>query len=168
MDATWRQTMNSHPEDIDEVRRLFHEHVPEVASGLVEIRGLVRHPGNRSILAVSSKDPAVDPIGACVGHRGSRIKSIAARLNEYIDILGWSESPERLAVNVMHPWPVLRASFDETTRQATVILANRRIHHWSEDDELESAPAPDRLALQLSLFSQLTGWRLKVELPDDR
>jgi len=159
--------MNSRPDDIEEIRRLFHEHVPEIASGLVEIRGLVRQPGNRSILAVSSKDPSVDAVSACAGYRGSRVKSIVARLNgEMIDILGWSESPESLVANVMHPWPVLRASFDEAAKQAKVILANKPIRHWSED-ELESTPPSDLLALQSSLFSQLMGWRLKVEVSSD-
>src|ERR1043166_6224036 len=114
--------MNSNPDDTEPIRRLFEQHVPEVASGKVEIRGIVREPGNRSILAVAPKNSSIDAVGSCVGIRGSRVKNMVSRLGggEHFDIVLWSESLERFIANLLAPSRFVRVSFEEATRQANV------------------------------------------------
>src|SRR6185295_13056288 len=83
-----------------EVVNLFRARVPEIASGVVTIRGAVRDPGERTILVVSSTDPAVDSVGACVGIGGAIVKGICAELHEYIDIVRWSDTPKTFITNL--------------------------------------------------------------------
>jgi len=145
--------MSSDSDETEVVRQLFKDLVPAVASGVVEIRGIVREPGNRSILAVISKDPAIDAVGACVGSRGDRVKQIVERLGgEYVDIVLWNESAERFIANLLAPLHFLRVSFDEATREAVV--------HIARDSE---RPLAGRLAMRSKLLLQLTGWNLKLE-----
>jgi len=160
--------MSSNPDDLERVRRLFREHVPEIASGTVEIRGLVRQPGKLSILAVFSKDPKVDPVGACVGHRGSRVKSILARLDgEFIDIYRWNESPELFIRDVMDPSTVVRTSFDEVTRQVTVTSVPDADLTPDQLELRSKLELRSRLVLQSRLILQMTGWKLKVVPPGE-
>jgi N utilization substance protein A len=146
--------MNSNPDDTEPIRRLFEQHVPEVASGKVEIRGIVREPGNRSILAVAPKNSSIDAVGSCVGIRGSRVKNMVSRLGggEHFDIVLWSESLERFIANLLAPSRFVRVSFEEATRQANVVLAH----------DSPQAP-PGRLPMKSKLLSQLTGWHLNVK-----
>ena len=145
---------NSHPEDTELVRQLFCKHVPEVASGTVEIRGIVRNPGKRSALAVSSKDPAVDAVGACTGIRGSRAKAMVTELGEYLDIVLWNDSAEKFIGNLLAPMRFMRISLNETTREAWIVPTGEC-----------QAPSPERLALQSSLLRSLTSWNLKLYSP---
>ena len=92
------------PDGSEEVRRLFHEHVPELAGGIVEIRAIARQCGLRSVLAVASTDTRVDPVGSCVGQQGVRVKSVVRLLSgEHIDIVRWSESVEEFIRNALAP-----------------------------------------------------------------
>ena len=86
--------------DPEVVLHVFRKHVPEVTSGLVKIMGLARQPGRRSVLAVASRNPGGNPVGACVGHRGERIKGIVAELGgEKVDVVLWNSSVERFVAN---------------------------------------------------------------------
>ncbi len=144
--------MDSNSDESEAVRRLFEATVPDIASGIVQIVGIVRDPGYRSIIAVRSNNPAVDPVGACVGNRGERVKRVVADLGgEYVDIVRWSDSPERFIGNMLAPLHFLRVSLDESSREATVLLAR--------DSE---RPVPKRLAVQSQLLLKLTGWHLKL------
>ena len=106
-----------------EVLNLFKARVPEIASGVITIRGAVRDPGKRTILAVASTDAATDPVGTCVGVRGAVVKSICADLHgEFIDIVRWSDSPETFITNLLAPIQLAGISLDEASRQATVFL----------------------------------------------
>jgi len=145
--------MSSNSNETEVVRQLFNELVPDVATGVVEIRGIVREPGNRSILAVVSKDPAIDAVGACVGKRGDRVKQIVAQLGgENVDIVLWNESTERFIANLLTPMHLQKVSFDEASHEATV--------HIARDSE---RPLAGRLAMRSKLLLQLTGWNLILE-----
>jgi transcription termination/antitermination protein NusA len=145
--------MSSNSNEIEKVRQLFQNLVPEVAAGVIEIRGIVRESGNRSILAVVSKDPGIDAVGACVGNRGDRVKQVVERLGgEFVDIVLWNESAERFIANLLAPMHFVHAAFDEATHEATVQIA-------TDSDR----PLAGRLALQMELLLQLTGWNLRLE-----
>ena len=165
--------MNSHSDETEVVRQLFREHVPAVASGAVEIRGIVRKAGFRSVLAVSSKDPTIDPVGTCVGNRGERVKAIVEALDmEHIDIVRWGEPAERFIHNLLSSVArVIRVSFDEAAHEVTALLSPhsqgpgpRTWPRFSPSGMPVSDASKHRLALLSELFSKLTGWRLKLEL----
>jgi transcription termination/antitermination protein NusA len=149
--------MNSPAGETEIVWRLFKQHVPAVASGSVEIRGIVREPGNRSIVVVVQKDPAVDPVGACLGSEyNSRVKRIVAELpEECLDIVRWDDSVEQFIAHLVAPSKFVRASFDEATRHVRIVLA-------------PDSMRPTELTLRSKILSQLTGWHLTVELPNER
>jgi transcription termination/antitermination protein NusA len=145
--------MNAPSDETDVVQRLFQEHVPEVASGEVEIVGIARDRGNRCVLAVTSKKPVIDAVGACVGNRGDRVRQVVAALGgEHVDIVLWSESAERFIANLLAPLRLARITFEETSHQARVVLAQN-----------SDRPPANRLVLQSKLLLQLTGWDLRVE-----
>jgi transcription termination/antitermination protein NusA len=154
--------MSAIPPEAGEVVNLFKARVPQLESGLIAIRGAVRDPGNRTILVVSSTDPAVDSVGACVGNRGAIVKEIVNELHrEYIDIVRWSDSPKTFITNLLglNSWSPLRrcqvssVSLDETTHEATAVLSR------------DSDPPPsDRVRLQSQLLRDLTGWVLRLEM----
>jgi N utilization substance protein A len=143
--------MNADSPEIDEVRTLFQNRVPAVASGVVAIRGIVREPGNRTILAVASADPATDAVGSCVGLRGAIIKDIVAQLHrEFIDIVLWNDSPKKFLSNLFAPVRFRTISFDEASHQARAVL------------EVDSEPAASKnFPLKARLFRNLTGWVLQ-------
>ena len=144
--------MNSPTDETEVVRRLFQEHVPEVASGAVEILGIARDAGVRSSVAVISNELGVDTVGACVGNRGDRVKRIVKSLGgEFIDVILWNESAERFIANLLAPLRVVSISFDDASHQARVVV--------SHDAEL---PAAGQRALQAQLLLKLTGWDLKL------
>ena len=135
-----------------EVVNLFRARVPAIASGVVSIRGAVRDPGNRTILAVASTDEATDPVGACVGIRGAVVKGICADLHgEFIDIVRWSDSPKTFITNLLAPIRLAGISLDEASRQATVFLR-------AESD------MPKKDQLKSRLVKELTGWGLQFAL----
>jgi transcription termination/antitermination protein NusA len=146
--------MNIDSPEALEVRKLFEQRIEPIASGLVTIRGIVREPGSRTIVAVDSTDPATNAVGSCVGIRGAIVKDIVRELHgEHIEIVLWDVSEDRFLSNLLAPMQFVRISFDETSHQATVVL--------SADSEL---PASKTVALKSRLFRNLTGWVLPFEM----
>jgi N utilization substance protein A len=134
------------------VRKLFEQEVPEIYDHTVEIKGLVREAGHRTKIAVASSDSRVDPVGACVGVRGSRIRNIVEELNgEKIDIVRWNESPELFIQNALSPAQIDTVIFDPYDPRARVTVP---------DDQL--ALAIGRKGQNVRLSSRLTGYELDI------
>ena len=139
----------THP---DLVRELFELEVPEIYEHIVEIKGLVREPGYRTKIAVTSSDSRIDAVGACVGVRGSRIRNIVEELGgEKIDIVRWNESPELFIRNALSPSEIDHIEFDRNNQRARVIVP---------DDQLSLAIG--RKGQNVRLSSRLTGWNLDI------
>jgi transcription termination/antitermination protein NusA len=135
------------------VRELFKLEVPEMADGLVEIRGVAREPGWRSKIAVVSHVQGVDPVGACVGPRGSRVRMVVSELRgEKIDIIPFNEEPARYVAKALSPARVREVLVDDEARQATVIVP---------DDQLSLAIG--REGMNARLAARLTGWRIDIK-----
>jgi N utilization substance protein A len=133
--------------------KLFEAEVPEVAEGIVEINAIVRDPGSRAKLAVSSNDPDVDPVGACVGMRGSRVQNVVSELRgEKIDIIPWSEDIARFACNALSPAQVSKVFVDEDNRALEVVVA---------DDQLSLAIG--KRGQNVSLAARMTGCRIDIK-----
>ncbi len=114
--------------DSELIRALFELEVPEIADGLVEIRGVAREPGYRSKIAVESHMQGVDPVGACVGPRGSRVRMVVSELRgEKIDIIPWNTEPARFVAKALSPARVREVYIDDETREATVIVPNDQL-----------------------------------------
>ena len=162
--------MNAQSDESEIVRRLFLAQVPEAAAGVVEFRGIVREPGQRSIVTVASKDPAVDAVGACVGHRGSRIKQIITELaGEKIDIVRWSDSVKEFISNLLAPMKVVGVTFQELTHEAVVVLARGGMGSAPEHQELQETfrrEFHELLEIRARMVRELTGWNLKVEFSE--
>ncbi len=139
----------SHP---DMIRRLFEREIPEIADGVVEIVQLVREAGYKTKVAARSLDPKVDPIGACVGVRGTRIKNIIDELGgEKIDIIRWNDSPEVLIVNALKPAQINSITLYEDTRKALVVV-----------DEDQLSLAIGKKGANVRLASKLSGWDIDI------
>ncbi|NTW27870.1 MAG: transcription termination/antitermination protein NusA [Coriobacteriia bacterium] len=135
------------------IRRLFEIEVPEVYDGIVEIKSVAREPGMRSKIAVSSREPGLDPVGACVGPKGSRVRMIVSELRgERIDVIPWSEDPAAYVANSLSPAKVDRTIVDEDTHTATVIVP---------DDQLSLAIGKEGQNARLA--AKLTGWRIDIK-----
>ena len=135
------------------IRRLFEIEVPEVYDGIVEIKSVAREPGMRSKVAVSSREPGLDPVGACVGPKGSRVRMIVSELRgERIDVVPWSEEPSAYVAHALSPAKVDRALIDEETHTATVIVP---------DDQLSLAIGKEGQNARLA--AKLTGWRIDIK-----
>ena len=135
------------------VRELFKLEVPEMADGLVEIRGVAREPGWRSKIAVISHVQGVDPVGACVGPRGSRVRMVVSELRgEKIDIIPFNEEPARYVAKALSPARVREVLVDDEDRQATVIVP---------DDQLSLSIG--REGMNARLAARLTGWRIDIK-----
>ncbi|HRE84320.1 MAG TPA: transcription termination factor NusA [Opitutaceae bacterium] len=135
------------------VRRLFEVEVTEIADGTVKIESFAREPGYRTKMAVTSKDPKVDPVGACVGARGARVKTIVRELNgEKIDIINYFTDPKQMVIEALRPAVPRELHFDEKNRRILVRVA-------SED----LAVAIGKGGKNVRLTSRLLGWRLEVE-----
>ena len=135
------------------VRRLFEVEVPEIADGVIEIKRVAREPGYRTKIAVASADMRVDCIGACVGIRGTRIKSITEELNgEKIDIIRWNESVEALILNALRPAEIADIKLDAEKNVATVRVT---------EDQLSLAIG--RRGQNVRLASRLTGWEINLQ-----
>lgn len=133
------------------VTKLFESEVPELAEGLVEIKAITREPGNRTKLAVVSKAEGVDPVGALVGQRGTRVMVVNNELgNEKIDIIEWSEDPERFIGNALSPAKV----------KAVEILPRREARVFVPEDQLSLAIG--RGGQNVRLAARLTGWKIDV------
>jgi N utilization substance protein A len=134
------------------IRALFELEVPEIADGLVEIQNVAREPGYRSKIAVISHTNGVDPVGACVGPRGSRVRMVVSELRgEKIDIIPFNEEPARFVAKALSPARVREVLVDDEAMQATVIVP---------DDQLSLAIGKDGLNARLA--ARLTGWRVDI------
>ncbi len=139
--------------DPELIKTLFELEVPEIADGLVEIRGVAREPGYRSKIAVESHAQGVDPVGACVGPRGSRVRMVVSELRgEKIDIIPWNPEPARFVAKALSPARVREVFVDDETKEATVIVP---------DDQL--ALAIGKEGLNARLAARLTGWRVDIQ-----
>ncbi len=143
----------SHPKMIE---KLFELEVPEVASGVVEIKSIAREAGSRSKIAVWTDDENIDPIGSCVGQKGTRIDTIIAELNnEKIDIIEWSEDPEEYIVNSLSPAKVLSIDINEDEKSSLVVVP---------EDQLSLAIGKGGQNVRLA--AKLTGWKIDVKSPE--
>jgi N utilization substance protein A len=141
----------------DFIKRLFEVEVPEVAEKIIEIKAMAREAGYRTKLAVASVDSKVDPVGACVGVRGSRIKNIVDELNgEKIDIVRWNESSQILIGNALKPAEVAEISLCLELGRATVVV---------RDDQLSLAIG--KRGQNVRLAARLTGWDVDILTPDE-
>jgi N utilization substance protein A len=131
---------------------LFKIEVPEIADGIIEILGSARDPGSRAKIAVKTNDGRIDPIGACVGMRGSRVQAVSGELcNERIDIVPWDDNVAQLAINAMAPAEVVSIVVDEETNSMDIAV---------NEDNL--AQAIGRGGQNVKLASELTGWVLNI------
>ncbi len=131
---------------------LFKIEVPEVGQGLIEILGAARDPGLRAKIAVKSNDPRIDPVGACVGMRGSRVQAVSNELaGERVDIILWDDNPAQYVINAMSPAEVTSVVVDEETHSMDVAV---------EEDKLSQAIG--RGGQNIRLASELTDWELNV------
>src|SRR5437660_1328984 len=134
------------------IRKLFELEVPEIADGLVEIQNVAREPGYRSKIAVVSHAGGVDPVGACVGPRGSRVRMVVSELRgEKIDIIPFNEEPARFVAKALSPARVREVLVDDANKQATVIVP---------DDQLSLAIGKEGQNARLA--ARLTGWRVDI------
>lgn len=116
--------MRPQSDEIEEVRRLLHEHVPEIANGIVEIKGIERVRGMRVIVAVHSEDSQVNPVWSCIGQQGSRVKTILRQLQgERIDVVRWSHSPETFLTNLCAPAKIEGVMLNETAHSAVIFTS---------------------------------------------
>jgi N utilization substance protein A len=137
--------------------KLFELEVPEIEEGLLEIRAAARDPGSRAKIAVKSNDQRLDPVGTCVGMRGSRVQAVTGELaGERVDIVLWSMDPAQFVINAMAPAAVSRISIDEEAHSMDVVVA---------EDQL--ALAIGRGGQNVRLASQLTGWELNLMTEDE-
>ncbi len=135
------------------VKRLFELEVPEIYEGIVEIVEVSREPGERSKIAVCTKNPDVDPIGACVGQKGTRVKNIVDELNgEMIDIVVYDKDPVVYIKNALSPAKVIQVNVDEDTHSAMVIVP---------DDQLSLAIG--KKGQNARLAARLTGWKIDIK-----
>ncbi|MGH8648361.1 MAG: transcription termination factor NusA, partial [Burkholderiales bacterium] len=131
---------------------LFRLEVPEIEEGLLEIRSAARDPGVRAKIAVLSKDRRIDPIGTCVGMRGSRVQAVTSELaGERVDIILWAEDPAQFVINALAPAEVSKIKVDEEAHSMDIVV-----------DEENLAQAIGRTGQNVRLASELTGWELNI------
>ena len=132
--------------------KLFAQEVPEIYDGIIEIKAVARDPGSRAKIAVVSRDSGIDPVGACVGMRGSRVQAVVGELQgEKIDIVPWASDPATFVVNALAPAEVTKVVMDEEQRRVEVVVP---------DDQLSLAIG--RRGQNVRLASQLTGWDIDI------
>ena len=135
------------------VKRLLELEIPEIYEGLIEIKNIVREAGSRTKVAVYSKDPNIDPVGSCVGQRGTRIQNILNELKEEkIDIVEWSEDPVQFIASALSPATVLAVDIDEENKSSKVVVP---------DGQLSLAIGKDGQIARLS--AKLTGWKIDIK-----
>ncbi|WP_092863490.1 transcription termination factor NusA [Albimonas pacifica] len=131
---------------------LFKMEVPEIYDGVIEVKAVARDPGSRAKIGVISHDSSIDPVGACVGMRGSRVQAVVSELSgEKIDIIPWSEDPATFIVNALQPAEVAKVVLDEDARRIEVVVP---------DEQLSLAIG--RRGQNVRLASQLTGWDIDI------
>ncbi len=134
------------------IRRLFELEVPEIAEGIVEIKSVAREPGARTKVAVYSHDEKVDAMGACVGHRGTRVQSVVNELyGEKIDIVRWHENIEKFIAESLSPAKALSVTCDESTKTALVVMPDNQL-----------SLAIGKAGQNVRLAARLTGWRIDI------
>ncbi|HZS12924.1 MAG TPA: transcription termination factor NusA [Nitrospirales bacterium] len=134
------------------VTKLFELEVPEVSEKIVEIKGVVREPGDRTKIAVSSRDKAVDPVGACVGIKGSRVQAVVRELRgEKIDIIAWTQDPRVFIAEALNPASIEKVGIDEEKKSALVVVA---------DSQLSLAIGKNGQNVRLA--AKLTGWKIDI------
>jgi N utilization substance protein A len=132
--------------------KLFEMEVPEIYDGIVEVLGAAREPGQRAKIAVRSKDPAVDPVGACVGMKGSRVQNIVQELRgEKIDIIHYDEDSARFVCNALAPAEISRVYLDEENREMEVVVPDSQL-----------SLAIGRKGQNVRLAAKLSGWKLDI------
>lgn len=147
------EVSRTHPELI---RQLFLLEIPEISESLIEIRGLAREPGYRAKISVYTEDPKIDSVGACVGVRGSRIKSIVDELGgEKIDIVRWSDDPAEYIIEALKPAEITEITLDEDELRAQVLV---------RDESLSKAIG--KRGKNVRLASKLTGWEIDIMSPE--
>lgn len=135
------------------VKRLFELEVPEIHDGTVEIKGISREPGSRTKIAVYSKDENVDPVGACVGQKGTRVQAIVDELRgEKIDIIKWSTNPEVFISNSLSPAKVIRVDVNEEEKSAKVTVPDYQL-----------SLAIGKEGQNARLAAKLTGWKIDIK-----
>ena len=140
------------------MHKLFAQEVPEVYEGIIEFRGIARDPGSRAKIAVVSNNSSIDPVGACVGMRGSRVQTIVNELHgERIDVIPWSADPEAFITASLQPARVVDVILNEDQKTAKVIVP-------PEDDN--QSKAIGRRGQNVRLASKLTGWQISI-IPED-
>ena len=137
--------------------KLFELEVPEMEEGLLEIKAAARDPGSRAKIAVQSNDQRVDPIGTCVGMRGSRVQAVTSELaGERVDIILWSPESAQFVINALAPAEVSRITVDEEKHSMDIVV-----------DEENLAQAIGRGGQNVRLASELTGWELNIMTEDE-
>jgi N utilization substance protein A len=132
--------------------KLFAQEVPEIYDGIIEVKSVARDPGSRAKIAVISRDSSIDPVGACVGMRGSRVQAVVGELQgEKIDIIPWSHDPATFIVNALQPAEVAKVVLDEEAERIEVVVP---------DEQLSLAIG--RRGQNVRLASQLTGWDIDI------
>lgn len=135
------------------IKRLFELEVPEILDGYVEIKAVSREPGYRSKIAVASRDESVDPVGACVGPKGSRVRMVVSELrDEKIDVIRWSEDPAVFVGNALSPAKVRSVSINEADKTTEVVVP---------DDQLSLAIGKEGQNARLA--GKITGWRIDIK-----
>jgi N utilization substance protein A len=135
------------------LRKLFEIEVPEIEEGIVEIKEVAREPGHRSKIAVASREPAVDPVGACVGPKGSRVRMVVNELRgEKIDVVPWSADPAQFVANALQPAKVKEVITDPTTQTAMVVVPDYQL-----------SLAIGKEGQNARLAARLTGWRIDIK-----
>ena len=134
------------------IRRLFELEVPEIAEGIVSVKSVAREPGARTKIAVASTDEKVDPVGACVGHRGSRVQSVVSELyDEKIDIVHWNPETGRFIAEALSPAKATGVKIDEQTKTALVTVPDNQL-----------SLAIGKAGQNVRLAARLTGWRIDI------
>ncbi len=135
------------------IKRLFELEVPEIANGIVEIKAAAREPGHRTKIAVWSNDPNVDPVGACVGARGARVRMVTTELRgEKVDIVPYSDDPREFVMRALQPAKVKEVILDEESGTATVIV-----------NDYQLSLAIGKEGQNARLAARLTGWRIDIK-----
>jgi transcription termination/antitermination protein NusA len=134
------------------VSKLFEVEVPEISEKIVEIKGVVREPGDRTKIAVSSRDKAVDPVGACVGIKGSRVQAVVRELRgEKIDIIAWTADPRVFIAEALNPASIEKVGIDEEKKSALVVVAASQL-----------SLAIGKNGQNVRLAAKLTGWKIDI------
>ncbi|HEY3196858.1 MAG TPA: transcription termination factor NusA [Nitrospirales bacterium] len=132
--------------------KLFEAEVPEIAEKILEIKAVVREPGDRTKIAVVSRDRAVDPVGACVGMKGSRVQAVVRELRgEKIDIIGWTPDPRVFIAEALNPAVIEKVGVDEEKKSALVVVADNQL-----------SLAIGRNGQNVRLAAKLTGWKIDI------